>query len=135
MSSRRRQSKTIGFKAFYDDDADILEWWERMPEGERSQVLRDLIRAALMGQADKPRANGHTTAVKGQELAQVCEDTTWIRNALSDLPSYLERLMSQVVVTRPVLQVEPPDDVQDEGPRLEQDAIERRKTKMRQNVW
>ncbi len=135
MSSRRRKSKTIGFKAFYNDDADILAWWEEMPEGERSQVLRELIRAAPTGQENNQRANGHNTGANRQQLAKVCEDTTWIRSALSDLPAYLERLVGQAVVTRPVLQVEPSDEAQDDGPRLEQDAIERRKTKMRQNVW
>jgi len=42
-----RQSKTIGFKAFCDDDANILDWWESLPEGKRSDTLRHLIREAI----------------------------------------------------------------------------------------
>ena len=135
MSHTRRQSKTIGFKAFCDDDADILAWWEGMPEGARSQVLRDLIRTAMTGQDNNHRANGHNTSANDQQLAQITEDTAWIRNALSDLPAYLERLVGQVPVIRLAPQAALPNELQSESPRLEQDAIERRKTKMRQNVW
>ena len=35
-----RTSKIIGFKAFYERDDDILDWWENIPSGERSHVLR-----------------------------------------------------------------------------------------------
>jgi hypothetical protein len=133
MSIRRRRSKTIGFKAFHDADQDILTWWEEMPEGERSQVLRDLIRAAMAGQGISSPSNGHNA--NSFQLTQVCEDTAWIRNALSDLPAYLDRLVGQVAATRQVPQAVVSEEPQDDGPRLEQDAIERRKTKMRQNVW
>jgi len=133
MSSTRRQSKTIGFKAFHDADQDILDWWEGMPEGERSRVLRNLIRAAIAGHEVSSQSNGHRA--NDPQLAKVCEDTAWIRHALSDLPAYLELLMSQLAVTRLVPQAVLTDEPQDDAPRLEQNAIERRKTKMRQNVW
>src|SRR5437870_4494316 len=78
MSSTRRPSKTIGFKAFQDTDQDILEWWEGLPEGQRSQVLRDLIRSAMADQGISSEWNGHKA--DGQQLAQVGEDTAWIRS-------------------------------------------------------
>lgn len=130
-----RKSKTIGFKAFQDTDADLLMWWDGVPEGERSQILRDLIRAALSEQGSSLRSNGHGINGNGHELAQVSEDTAWIRSALSDLPSYLERLVTQVAITRPVIQHGPPEVLSGDSPKLEQDAIDRRKAKMRQNTW
>ncbi len=138
-----RKSKTIGFKAFQDSDADLLAWWEDIPEGERSGVLRDLIRAALAEQGSGPKSNGHSANGNGthangngyRQLAQVSEDTAWIRNALLDLPGYLERLVARVSVIRPVVQEAARDVLPDEAPRLEPDAIDRRKAKMRQNAW
>ncbi len=138
-----RTSKTIGFKAFQDTDADLLTWWESIPEGERSGILRDLIRTTLAGQGNRPRSNGHSTNGNGahpngpgyQQFAQVSEDTARIRNALTDLPGYLERLVTQVAVVRPVMQPETPDDLPGDTRRLEQDAIDRRKANMRQNAW
>src|SRR5258707_3671854 len=135
-----RKSKTIGFKAFQDTDADLVTWWDGMPEGERSGVLRDLIRTAIAGQNGTPRSNGHSASTNGnshghQQLTQVCEDTAWIRNALTDLPGYLERLVAQVAVVQPVTQQIMPDSPPDDTPRMEPDAIDRRKAKMRQNAW
>ncbi len=44
---KKRQHKLIGFKAYFDTDADILDWWEGIADGERSHVIRDVIRAYL----------------------------------------------------------------------------------------
>lgn len=130
-----RKSKTIGLKAFQDTDADILAWWEGMPEGERSSILRHLIRTAIADQTVSRNQNGNGSHGNGNQFAQVCEDTAWIRNALSDLPTYLDQLVRQVAATRPVSQVMMTDELPDVVPRLEQEAIERRRSKMRQNAW
>ena len=43
----KRAFKLIAFKAYYDTDQDILDWWESIEEGERSDAMRDLIREQL----------------------------------------------------------------------------------------
>ena len=50
----KRRYRMITFKVFEDTDSDILDWWEGIDEGERSDALRDLIRAYL---GKQPRRN------------------------------------------------------------------------------
>lgn len=46
---RPRPGKLIGFKAFVDTDQDIIAWWDNLPPGQGSEVLRTLIRDHLAG--------------------------------------------------------------------------------------
>jgi hypothetical protein len=88
--------KLIGFKAFLDRDEDIVVWWELMPPGERSHVLRSLIRAFLHGQVvTTPIGEAPTAFSRSVQIAQVQADTRWIKDALLDLPVYLEDLLSR----------------------------------------
>ncbi len=90
--AKRRQHKVIAFKAYYGDDADILDWWESVEEGERSEALRDVIRGYL-GVQSKWRK---TPIIDLPELLEVRRDTLWIRDALNDLPAYLERVIQHM---------------------------------------
>lgn len=47
---RPRPGKLIGFKAFVDTDQDIIAWWDALPPGQGSEVLRTLIRDHLAGE-------------------------------------------------------------------------------------
>ena len=42
---KKRNYRTITFKVYLDDDADILDWWDGIEAGERSDAIRDMIRA------------------------------------------------------------------------------------------
>jgi len=86
----KRRYQTITFKAFEDSDRDILDWWEGIEEGERSDALRDLIRVYL---GKQPRRN---KTLNIPELVEVRQDTLWIRDTLNDMPAYLERMMQYV---------------------------------------
>jgi len=131
MSRKKAPKKSIGFKALDNTDADIIQWWEALPGGDRSQALRDIIRAAI----------GHTSnvAVKvvpiapALELIQVCDDTAWIRSALTELPSYLEQMLSRVAVVQ--TSVMPAEIDSAAEARLEQEAIDRRRARMKQSEW
>jgi hypothetical protein len=96
MGSKKVDSKhkLIGFKAFLDRDEDIVVWWELMPPGERSHVLRSLIRAFLHGQV-VTIGEAPTAFSRSVQIAQVQADTRWIKDALLDLPDYLEDLLSR----------------------------------------
>lgn len=91
-----RTSKIIGFKAFHDCDSDILEWWDSMPNGERSHILRTLIRSYLTGQIvtqsvkDDPLAFANSV-----QLAQLRTETLKIRDAMQVIPNYLEQLIAK----------------------------------------
>lgn len=90
-----RTSKIIGFKAFYERDEDILDWWENMPMGERSHVLRSLIRSYLSGEVVvTPSGEEAVNFSNSVQLARVQADTTRIRDAIMEIPEYLEQLVS-----------------------------------------
>ncbi len=86
----KRRYRMITFKVFEDTDSDILDWWEGIDEGERSDALRDLIRGYL---GKQPRRSKLLTI---PELLEVRQDTLWIRDALNEMPGYLERLVQHV---------------------------------------
>ena len=88
----KRQYRMITFKVFEDSDGDILDWWEAIDEGERSDAVRDLIRGYL---GQQPRTRKLLTI---PELLEVRQDTLWIRDALNEMPSFLERLVQQVAI-------------------------------------
>lgn len=89
----KRGFKLIAFKAYYDTDQDILDWWEGIEEGERSDSMRDLIREQLGSVRRKP---SKAPIIDLPELLEVRRDTLWIRDALNDMPAYLERVIQHV---------------------------------------
>ncbi len=128
--SRRRKSRNIGFKAFEDTDTDILQWWDSMPSGERSAALRDLIRATITNDGANQNGNGHAP-----EIVQVAADTAWLRSALMELPNYLEGLISRMPVAQAEVQAVSVQGQPEEQPKLDQVAVDRRRTNMKRSSW
>ena len=137
---KRRQHKVIAFKAYYDTDQDILDWWEGIEDGERSEAIRDVIRDYL-GLPSKAR---RTRIAAGKiidlpELMEVRRDTLWIRDALNDMPAYLERVIQHVAATAQVNVAQParasPEVVTSDGPALTDAESQRRVRRMQQATW
>ncbi|NUQ05803.1 MAG: hypothetical protein HUU31_18070 [Anaerolineae bacterium] len=136
MSRKRppkREHKLIAFKAFFDTDRDILEWWEGMQDGERSEVIRELLRGYVRGlslyEARRPKVS-----VDGNVVLQVLDDTAWIRGALNDMPAYLEGLLGRIsIYTPPPMQPESSAALSKDN--LSNDALARRKAKMGKVGW
>lgn len=133
----KRAFKLIAFKAYYDTDQDILDWWEFIEEGERSDALRDLIREPL-GIRRKSKA----PIIDLPELLEVRRDTLWIRDALNDMPAYLERVIQHVaansVAQSMAVGQHPPrasPPVARDEPALTNDDAERRTKRMRKATW
>lgn len=76
------ESRYIGFKARSGVDDDIIAWWAAFPQGQGSQVLRDLIRSQALDQ-EVPTATGDTGAI----LAELA--------ALRELVEYMARQMAE----------------------------------------
>jgi len=136
MSQKRppkRGHKLIAFKAFFDTDREILEWWEGMQDGERSEVIRELLRGYVKGmslyEVHRPKVT-----VDGGMVLQVRDDTAWIRGALNDMPAYLEGLLGRLTVrTVPINTVQAAPAPSDNS--LNDDALARRKARMGKAGW
>ena len=133
----KRAFKLIAFKAYYDSDQDILDWWEGIEEGERSDAMRDLIRDQL-GVRRKP---SKVPIIDLPELMEVRRDTLWIKDALNDMPAYLERVIQHVannVQPIAVGQNPPrasPQVVVQDDPALTDAESERRTRRMKRATW
>ncbi|MEZ4666566.1 MAG: hypothetical protein R3E39_01380 [Anaerolineae bacterium] len=124
----------ITFKVFEDTDSDILDWWEGIDEGERSDAVRDLIRGYL---GKQPRRNKLLTI---PELLEVRQDTLWIRDALNEMPGYLERLVQHVAANG--MSIHPGARAPANGivlqltePALSDNDSDRRARRMKRSQW
>lgn len=133
----KRAFKLIAFKAYYDTDEDILNWWENIEEGERSDAMRELIREQL-GIQHKPRK---AAIIDLPELMEVRRDTLWIKDALNDMPAYLERVIQHVAANvQPIavgqtLPRASPQVVEQDDPALTDAESERRTRRMKRATW
>jgi hypothetical protein len=137
--TKKRNYRMINFKVYYDTDQDILDWWEGIEAGERSDAVRDLIREQLGIVRRRP---SKAPIIDLPELLEVRRDTLWIRDALNDMPAYLERVIQHVAantIVQPVVvgqhppRASPP--VQNNEPALTDDDAERRTKRMRKATW
>ncbi|MDX2138776.1 MAG: hypothetical protein SF123_11835 [Chloroflexota bacterium] len=133
----KRRYQMITFKVFEDTDSDILDWWEGIDEGERSDALRELIRGYL---GKQPRRSKLLTI---PELLEVRQDTLWIRDALNEMPGYLERLVQHVAVNGAAGIAMPPtarspangDVLPATEPALTDNDSDRRARRMKRSQW
>jgi hypothetical protein len=136
---QKRQYRMITFKVFYDTDQDILDWWEGNEEGERSEAIRELIRDHLLGaNGRRPLSRKSDPALDSaplDDLAKVRDDTTWIREALHDMPSYLERVIQTVAAMQPTAAIVSGSSSSGTGPELSTQDKTRREEKMRRVSW
>jgi len=132
---KKRSYRTITFKVYLDDDADILDWWDGIEAGERSDAIRDMIREFL----GLPVRHRKRIQIPG--LHDMHRDILWIHSALNDMPDYLQNLMQDIIASRPVIVQQTrasPDEVQDnssEEPPLNKGEQERRVGRMKNSTW
>ena len=134
---KKRNYRTITFKVYYDTDEDIIDWWEGIEAGERSDEIRDLIRKQLGQQPQR----GTGKIIDLPELMEVRRDTLWIKDALNEMPTYLERVIQHVAANvQPVAvgQYQPrasPDEAQADDPALTDAETQRRTRRMKRATW
>jgi hypothetical protein len=128
-----KSNKVIGFKAFFERDDDILDWWENIPSGERSHVLRSLIRAYLTGEVIVTPYGEEAIAFSSSvQLARVQSDTTQIRDAVMEIPTYIEQIISQkmrVVQAAPITADAMP------GANASEEDAEKRIQRLQKKSW
>ena len=132
---KKRNYRTITFKVYYDTDEDILDWWEGIEAGERSDAIRDLIREQLGQQPQR----GARKIIDLPELMEVRRDTLWIKDALNDMPAYLERVIQHVAANAQVSVGHParasPQVVAKDEPALTDAETQRRTRRMKGATW
>ena len=135
----KRQYRTITFKVFYDTDEDILDWWEGIENGDRSERLRDLIRDRIDGHNGRHRPSRKSMpepeVVPMMELARVRDDTTWIREALHDMPAYLEQVIQTVAAKQPAIATAGGTISLQPEPALSMQVKNEREANMRKKTW
>ena len=126
----KRAFRTITFKVFYDTDQDVMDWWEHIDEGDRSDTIRDLIREHLGIQPKARKAKVFDLP----ELLEVRRDTLWIKDAINDMPAYFEQLIKQVAGAAAHAPRASPQVVRQDKPALTEDAVQRRADRIRSNT-
>ncbi|MBZ0275809.1 MAG: hypothetical protein K8I60_06675 [Anaerolineae bacterium] len=129
--SKKRAYRMVAFKVYYDTDQDILDWWEGIIEGERSDAIRDVIREFIGIQPKRK-----TKIIELPELLEVRRDTLWIKDALNDMPAYLERLIQHVAANvQPVAVGQTQPRASPVEPALTDAESQRRTRRMRNATW
>ena len=129
---KKRSYKLINFKVYYDTDEDLIAWWEDIEAGERSDAIRDVLRDHL----GVRRQSRQTKIIELPELIEVRRDTLWIKDALNEMPAYLERVIQHVAATtvgQPPARASPAP-VSDE-PALSEAESQRRTRRMKRASW
>jgi len=132
----KRNYRTITFKVYYDTDDDILDWWDSIEAGERSDEIRDVIREHLdIHPVSQPRR------FEMSELIAMRRDTIWIKDTLNDMPAYLERIVQDVnrnwqpmIVSQTQARASP-EDIQSNDPALTDSESQRRTRRMKNATW
>ena len=136
QKAKNRQYKIIAFKAYYDTDQGILDWWESIEDGERSEELRDVIRDFIGLQPQR-----RSKVIHLPELTEVRRDTLWIKDTLNDMPAYLERIVQDMAHNLHPMTVgqtqarASPETVQSNDPALTDSESQRRTRRMRNATW
>lgn len=131
----KREHKLIAFKAFFDTDREILDWWEGMAEGERSDVIRSLLKGYVQGLPLYEAAQRKLIPVDGNTVKRLHDDTVWIREALADMPTYFEKLLGRLTVYPPPQSTALAPEIPPVEGGLSAEELARRKAKLGKARW
>ena len=151
MSTRKRITATI--KMTFADDRDLIDWWQGIPLGQRNATLKEILRDHLAREGGdyRPRpvvaVPAREAALDPHLLTQLRDDAAWIRDALYDMPGYLEQLVTQVTATQSTMQSTMQTDMQSANggapicapaldlPALNDAESQRRARKLKRATW
>lgn len=139
MAKRKRETATV--KMTYTEDTDLIAWWNSIPRGSRNAVMKDMMRDYIARERGGYRPilpRNIPQPFDPARFTQICDDTTWIRAALLDLPGYIEQVIQHVTqhasVAIPsdgmgVMSSSPP------GSQVSDAAARRREQRMKKAQW
>ena len=128
--------KHIGFRVLPERDDDIMSWWDAIPNGERSHILRSLIRAYLSGEVVLTEEGERPTEFsRNLQLAQLQAEATFIKNSLQDLPEYLENLIGGLKIVQAQAQAQKPTAKEAEDSPIPQEGADQRFRHIAKRGW
>ena len=134
MAKTKRATATV--KMTYQDDVDLIAWWNSIPRGTRNAVMKDMMRDYI----ERNRGGYRPLLPKNVpqpfdplRFTQMCDDTAWIRNALLELPGYVEQVIQYVATNAQAVPIPAGGAPPTQGAN-EADAA-RREARMRQAHW
>lgn len=143
MAKRKRETATV--KMTYSEDTDLIAWWNSIPRGSRNAVMKDMMRDYIARERGGYRPilpRNVPQTFDPARFTQICDDTTWIRAALMDLPGYVEQVIQHVTqyATQHAAVVTPGDGtaVMNSSPHSSQvsdAAARRREQRMKKAQW
>jgi hypothetical protein len=139
MSRRKRITATI--KMTYADDSDLIEWWHSIPLGNRNAALKEIIREYIAREGgyyhprEVPVGTVHTPQFDLSQLDQLRSDTAWIRDALQDMPAYLEQLLTHAVSIQAATILPDSRAPTPDAPALDDAESQRRARKLKRVSW
>jgi len=104
----RRKYRLIAAKLFYATDGDLIQWWERAPDGDKSDVLRESIRdyLARLKAAPKPATDHDVIRQADRVLAYAEQVTQWAASALAEQQAVNAGLTEQLAsLTRQITEL------------------------------
>lgn len=113
---------TLTVKMTTGKDDDLIDWLASLPKGERQALVKRLLRAAVQQRHDDEK-----------RMAQIGQDTAWLRAALSEMPTWMEGLLSRVAV------MQAPETLPDVKPtrtgQLSTEGVTRREKRIAKATW
>jgi hypothetical protein len=114
---------TIKLTAGKDDD--LIDWLASLPKGTRQAAIKNMLRDAVQ----RSRQEANSAAL----MAQIGQDTAWLRAALSEMPTWMEGLLSRIAV---IQTPEAPSDVKPSRTgQLSTDGVTRREKRIAKATW
>src|SRR5258708_10763793 len=81
---------TLTVKLTPGKDDDLINWLTSIPKGQRQALVKSLLRDAIQEDCGELSI--------GRRLVQIGQDTTWLRTALTELPTWMEDLLVHLAI-------------------------------------
>ena len=113
---------TLTVKLTVGKDDDLIEWLAAFPKGTRQAQVKQILRSAVQDN----HGDEH-------QLTRIEQDTAWLRMALTEMPTWIEGLLSRVAVIQ--APEAPPDGRPTRMDQLSTEGVTRREKHIAKATW
>ena len=115
---------TLTVKLTTGKDDDLIDWLDTVPQGQRQSAVKRLLREAMAAEQD----------IQAEHTRQMSQDVAWLRGAMTELPTWLEGLLSRLTVVNAV----EPSSINPKPTRADQlstEGVTRRAKRIANTSW